>query len=618
MIRWRCAVPVVVCLLLSCFCCFGSGPKLSHARILDVTTDKARYSPGEAVCIEVTVAANRPASTHAVVRARFRHLEAPVPTEVSRPVTISGSGPQKVTLWWTPPAADYQGYFVDVRLIGAGGEEIDRSQTAVDVSSEWDRFPRYGYLAHYSLEEEANPEEWVAELNRFHIDGLEYYDFQNRHEQPLAGTVDKPENHWSDVAGRSIDRHVLLAFLASARRHNMVSMAYNSSYSAYTDAFTNGSGVKLQWATWDKPGGPRTLASAKSLDFPDGGSWKTHRLIFMDQNSRAWQNYLFGQMARLFRAYPFEGWHIDTFGDRGAYAYDGTYVDFVAGFRPFIDRAKKILGKRMVLNTVGTLGEEETAQSQADFVYSELWDQSETYSSIVTAADRVHKANPSAGLVFAAYLHRQVGRRADPARPLHFNTPSVLLADAAIFSAGASHIELGDGSRMLSRDYFPDDKAFLVSPELRSDLRHYYDFLTAYENILRDGVTPLPITVELAGLKSSADGAPNTVWCIGRWKGERVVVHLINLLGSSSDHWRDVGADRPDAPLLHQIGIRVYVSQNIISAGWATPDTDGGRFHELHFSNGSTAGGHYVELTVPSLKYWDAIVLKTSSTPAGM
>jgi dextranase len=598
-------------------CRIVCGQQPARARILDVATDKARYAPGETVAIEVTLGGD-PAAVVQVVQADlrigFRHLDERVGDDLSRPVTISGGHPQTLTVPWTPPSTDYQGYFVDVRLIAPSGREIDRSQTAVDVSSQWNRFPRYGYLAHYSINDGVKPEEWIAELNKFHIDGLEYYDFQYRHDRPLAGTIDKPAERWFDVAGRPIERSVLTAFLASARRRNMMSMAYNSSYSAYADAFTNHSGVQLEWATWNQPGGPRTLANAKSLDLP--ASWETSRLIFMNQNCPAWQNYLFGQMDALFRAYPFDGWHIDTFGDRSAYAYDGTYVDFVAGFQPFIDRASQTLGKRIVLNAVGTLGQEDAARSQADFVYSELWDQNETYNSILTAAERVHKANPSAGLVFAAYLHRRDGQHAKLSGTHDFNTSSVLLADAAIFAAGASHIELGDGARMLSSDYFPDDTAYIVSPKLHSALRHYYDFLTAHENILRDEVTAAEASAELTGVKTSTDGSPDAVWTICRQKGDRTVVHLINLLGSSSDRWRDIHADRPDAPLLRNVKVRIVASRNIVSASWATPDVDGGWVHTLRIPRKPASGSHTVDLIVPSLKYWDVIVLKSTSTAA--
>jgi len=599
------------------FFCFRTqmlAAPVSQVRIQDVSTDKARYVPGEPVSIRVVLQASGDSVRQSdTLRVTFLHLGEQVGPILSQRVRISGSNPSRAEIHWQPPRRDFTGYFVDVRLTDASGRDLDRSQTAVDVSSEWNRFPRYGYLAHYSRAEGSRPELWIDELNEFHIDGLQFYDFQNRHEQPLAGTIAHPEPRWLDIAGREIERDVLDKYLAAARQLNITTMAYNSAYSAFVDSFTNGSGVRLQWATWNTPGGPRTLDAAKSFNLPANGSWKTSRLIFMNESNTAWQNYLFGHMAQLFRVYPFDGWQIDTYGARGAYAYDGSYVNFVSGFRSFVDRASDTLHRRVVLNTVGTLGEEHTAQSKADFVYSELWDKNETYDSILTTADQVHKANPDAGLVFAAYLHRSDGKSPAQSTTRYFNTPSVLLADATISAAGASHIELGDGDRMLSSEYFPDDTKFLVSPELHGALRHYYDFLTAYENILRDHVTPLPLSVELNGLHSSADGAPNTVWYIGRKKGDRIIIHLINLLGSKSDRWRDMQADRPDAPLQQNLRIRVYMKKSVLSANWASPDQDGGSFHEIHGASGTDLGGHYVDLVIPMLKYWDVIVLKTSS-----
>jgi len=602
---WRC---VVLAVLLPLCCRCAQGQKRNGPAILDVYPDKARYDPHEDVVLEVSLAGSGTSGpVHAKLEASFWHLEAQVGA-IAQDVTLAGTNPVEVQMRWTPPAQDYSGYLVDVRLVGAGGEELGRSESAIDVSSQWNRFPRYGYLAHYSTEEGAEPQAWVDELNKFHINGLEYYDFEYEHNQPLAGTVNDPAPEWKDIAGRTISRDVLQEFLAAARRHNMMSMAYNSSYSAYANAFTDGSGVKLRWATWNEPTGPRTLASTKSLDLPAGRGWTTPRLVYMDQNSAAWQNYLFGQMEKLFRVYPFDGWHIDTFGVKGAYAWDGAYVNFVGGFGSFIDHAKEYLDKRVVLNTVNTWGQDETARSDADFVYSELWEDHETYASILDAAAQVHTANPKAGLVFAAYLQR-AEKEDDPPATKYFNTPGVLLADAAIFASGASHIELGDGSRMLSGEYFPADSKFAVTPELSRDLRHYYDFLTAYENVLRYEVTPAAATVTIADEPSSPYGVPNTIWTIARQKGDRTVVHLISLLGSSDPHWRDVEADRPEPPLLKNVKMRVAVDEEIDGAGWASPDADGGRYHALALTRGNEGGARYVEFVLPSLRYWDMVLL---------
>lgn len=587
----------------------GGGPGIT-----DVYTNKARYAPHESVTIFVQVKTDPAFANHSELKLSFWHVGERVGDEISRAADLARDN-GLISIEWTPPGDDFRGYLVCALLVSSSGETISTGYTAVDVSSQWDRFPRYGYLAHYSKDEGARPAEWIAELNKFHIDGLEYYDFENRHEQPLAGTVANPDAEWKDIAGRKVERSIVDGFLAEAHRYNMMSMAYNTSYCAYAEAFMNSAGVKLEWATWPKAGGPRTFEGAFALNLDGGDKWKTHRLVYMNQNLPAWQNYLFGQMAQLFRVYAFDGWQVDTFGTMGAYSYQGSYVDFILGFPSFVDNAHASLKKHIVLNTVNTFGQDGMARSAAAFVHSELWEDHETYSSIVDASEQVHVANPAKAMVFAAYLQRQETRKEGPPTN-YFNPPSVLLADATIFASGAGHIELGDGSRMLSSEYFPDDTRFTVSPGLSSQLRHYYDFLTAYENVLSYQVAVAPATVSVAGQPSSANGVPNTIWALARQKDGHTIIHLINLLGSSDAHWRDIHADRPDAPLLTQLTVRIHADEDIGRAGWASPDVDGGMFHPLAMTRGRDGDERYVELVLPSLKYWDMILLDDRAMPS--
>lgn len=578
--------------------------------ISDVYTDKARYAPNEEVHVFVVL---RNSETDLQipglrVSVTFWHLGELVGKAVSRTVDVSGREPIRIMIPWTPPARDFCGYFVEVRLITRDGNIIARSQTAADVSSDWKRFPRYGYLAHYSKGEGAIPSEWIAALNEFHIDGLEFYDFEDRHEHPLAGSVAHPDPAWKSIGGHEVDRAIVDGFLRYAHQYNMMSMAYNTSYCAYASAFDNRS-VNLRWATWSTPRGPRTLQTAMSLDLNGGAGWKTDRLVYMDQNSPEWQRYLFRQMRDLFQVYPFDGWHIDTFGTPGAYAYDGSYVNFIGGLPSFVDRAKMALDKRIVVNTVNTWGQAAVAHSRADFVYSELWEDHETYIDILAAAAQVHAANPREGLVFAAYLQRQKEEETGVKKDQEFNAPGVLLADAAMFASGASHIELGDGVRMLSSEYFPADTRLTISPELYSSLRHYYDFLTAYENLLFYEVAPAPAVVSVTGQIVSPYGVPNTIWAIARQKDGKTIVHLINLLGSDDPHWRDVKGNRPEPPLLAGLRVRVQMDGAITRAGWASPDVDGGKFHSVAVRRGEDRGERYVEVVLPSLKYWDMLVL---------
>ena len=231
-------------------------------------------------------------------------------------------------------------------------------------------------------------------------------------------------------------------------------------------------------------------------------------------------------MEEFFAVFPFDGWHVDTFGEKGAFAYDGSPVDYIAGFRPYIDQASSFLHKPVVFNAVNTFGQERIALSKAEFVYSELWKDHETYASILEAAEQIHIANPADGVVFAAYLHRHDGDGSNKSSAAPLNKPAVLLTDAAIFASGAAHIELGDGRRKLSSEYFPADTHFSAPPDLYQALRHYYDFLTAYENYLRGDVSPEAAEIRIVDRKVSTLAVPNTIWTIARRADKTAVVHL--------------------------------------------------------------------------------------------
>lgn len=572
----------------------------------DVYPDKSRYAPNEPVKLQIELEGTPSAGQ--VIVATISDLDRKEGS--CGPTTLNSQTPSLLSIFCSVPATDFRGYLVSVELRSVKGKVLSSRTTALDISSDWKRFPRYGYLAHYNEEEGANPAGWISDLNRFHIDGLQFYDFQYRHDRPLAGSVQRPASTWKDIAGRTIDGRIVSSFIQQAHAHNMMAMAYNASYSAYEDVFTRPKPLPLQWATWTTAEGPRTAQTAKNLPMHIPGG-ETSKLFYMNQNSTGWQHYLFGQMNILFEVYPFDGWHIDTFGDKGGYAYDRSRVNYVTGSKLYIDRAHADLDKRILFNTVNTWGQDKIANSAADFVYSELWEDHETFASIIGSAEQVHVANPEKAYVIAAYLHRNEAKDGRRPQSHEFNPPSVLLTDATIFASGAAHIELGDGNRMLSSEYFPADTKLAVSPELRKSLRHYYDFLTAYEVYLRDRLTPAEVSVSIEGEPVDALGVPNTLWSIARQHDHVTVVHLINLLGSDDPHWRDISISRPDAPQLKELRLRLTLPKRVRAIGWASPDVNGGQFHQLTFTRGAGATNDEVELTLPTLHYWDTLFLET-------
>jgi len=596
-------------LFLSCLLCLpASFLYAAGIRLIDAYPDKARYAPSEPVNLVVELE-GKPEANEQLTAAVWQLAQKVGQCDA---VNIGPDSNMIQNLHCSVPNQDFRGYLVTVQLVGAVGHVLEERQTAIDVSSDWKRFPRYGYLAHYNAGEGTDPQSWIAELNRFHINGLQFYDFQYRHDRPLAGTVAQPAASWKDIAGRPVDGAIVTDLIAQAHRYNMMAMAYNASYSSYDDAFTKSKdSLPLKWAIFTTPNGPRTAASARSLELHPSGGWSTNRLFYMNLNDAGWQQYLFAQMHELFEVYPFDGWHVDTFGDKGGYAFNGAPVSYIDGFRSFIDNASSTLQKRIVFNAVGTLGQERIAQSAAEFVYSELWEDQETFAGILTTSEQVHFANPKDGFVIAAYLHKAPEVGPIPTNK-EFNLPSVLLADAAIFASGADHIELGDGNRMLSREYFPDDKRLAISPELHEALRHYYDFLTAYESYLRNYREACNVQVKIANQMSNPLAVPNTIWTIARRTEGATVIHLINLLGSNDPHWRDVMMTRPVPPSLENVQVQIAIPGDVTSVGWASPDHEGGQFHAIPFQAYKVGSDTSLEFTLPNLQYWDAVFIQNN------
>jgi dextranase len=571
----------------------------STLQITEITFDKARYAPGEIARLDISIDNRAEAERSGLVTVTLEDRGRVVTSKEVR-VRIRSKAWQTVNVAFRAPRPDFQGYRVEVHLRDLQGRQLAEACSALDVSSNWSRFPRYGYVSHFG--EDVPVAQWMTQLNRYHINGLQFYDVLYEHHLPL-----KPGNpsEWSDVANRVIHRNIVDALLESAKRHNMTSMVYNASYAAFADAFTDGSGVQLQWAAWPDAMSPRTADNVKSFPLPKG--WATSRLLYMNQQSGAWRKYLFARMAELFQVFPYDGWQIDTYGDAGAWDWNGKPIDYTAGFPGFANAARDALQRKVVLNTVSGAGAVAMAGSDADFVYSELWPEDHaTYGSISTFADEIHEAHPGRAIVFAAYLHSALAAklREHGSRTV-FNAPGVLLADAVIFSSGAAHIELGDGDRMLSRPYFPDDTAITISYELRRQLLSYYDFQVAYENYLRGDVVRDDFPVRLDGVRQTETAQPGAVWVIKRKNARCSMLHLINFSGMKSDQWQDDEANYSVPPALHDIGVHVELA-GALTAGWVSPDVDGGQWHPMTLRRASKESW---DITIPVLHYWTMIII---------
>lgn len=490
---------------------------------------------------------------------------------------------------WLAPDRDFQGYLIIISMIDAD-IVIDRIATAVDVSSDWRRFPRYGFLSDYSYLSQSSVDETIAQLNRFHINGIQFYDWQYKHHLPLKGTPSNPAGTWPDIANRTNYFATIKQYIDTGHRYGMKAMAYNLLYGSYEDAEADG--APTQWRLFKD-----TFHSNPDYhDLPD--SWASD-IYLMDPSNAAWRNYIFNKMADVFKALPFDGWHIDQLGDRGTlYNYSGQEVHLEQTFLMFIEQAKDSIGVSLVMNAVNQYGQQGIAQSPVDFLYTEVWWPNEHYADLVSIIlNNCSYSKNKLATVLAAYVNRALSSQSG-----YFNPPAVLLTDAVIFAGGGSHFELGE--HMLSHEYFPNNN-LKMSDDLKKQLVYYYDFLVAYQNLLRDGGEFNQVYLKSKNSVYIRNfPQKGSIWNFSKLKDDRQIFHLINFTDVISLNWRDDAGGQPEPDTLKNIPI-FFTTQKEVKALWlATPDFNCGSVQNLEFSQ----SGDSVHFEIPDLKYWDMIV----------
>lgn len=553
---------------------------------VNLSTDKACYKPGETVTFTAD-------ALPAGAKIRYRTLNKVVSEQAS-------AG----TSWtWTAPSTDYTGYLADVYRTKEDGTEVILGTIAVDVSSDWTRFPRYGFVATFDASKKADGviEQEMDFLNRCHINGVQFQDWHNKHHWPLGGTREQPAEMYKDIANRDVYTEVVKKYIAAQHRLGMKSMFYNLCFGALEDAATDG--VKEEWYIFKNTG----HTDKDTHDLPS--SWKSN-IFLLDPANPEWQAYLAQRNDDVYANFDFDGYQIDQLGNRGdRYDYQGNKVNLPKSYVSFIEAMKrKHPSKRLVMNAVSSYGASLIAGTgKVDFLYNEVWEDESEFKdlhTIIKANDQYSKH--TLPTVFAAYMNYEKAGRGSG----EFNTPGVLLTDAVMFALGASHLELGD--HMLCREYFPNT-ALQMNDALKTAIIRYYDFLTAYQNLLREKDTEAEITVSLsctdAARNLSLNAWPpqkNAVTTYAKNVNSKQVIHLLNFLKADNLSWRDLNGTMPEPRLLSEIPLKLKVSGKVNKVWVASPDFHAGASQELAFEQKDGA----VTFELPFLKYWTMIVIE--------
>lgn len=522
-------------------------------QLIDLYPLQGTFKPGQITAFRMIVYA-QDAQT-AEIRLHIYHLERLVDT-VSLSLALT-SGQQALQLSWLPSQDACHGYGVHAELLNENGQIVDTEATAFDVLEDWTSFPRYGFLSDFSPGR-LDIDETVEKLLRFHTNGLQFYDWQYRHDSLLS-----PTETYVDPLGRALSLATVRDFIAAAHKYGMAAMPYLAVYAASLPFWRE----HAQWALYDEQGQPMAF-----MDF----------LGLMDPTvERPWSVHLINECAAILAALPFDGLHVDQYGDpKEAFDVHGDAVDIPEAFSQFIHSLRSAYPEEAIaLNAVGNWPIEALAAAPQDFVYIEVWPPKTHYLDLVEIVLNARKLSGDKAVVIALYLTAQ----------RHAN---IRLANALIYSCGGARIELGEGDRLLADPYFPNHQA--VPPELSRDLQRYSDFAVRYQELIGPGV----------GMGESwVAGLPDGIWQTARKSPDRAAFSLVNLIGVEDKEW---DKDHTEPVIQHNLLAKIAIDQPVRQLWWASPDSQDLKLHPLSWQTAAD----YIEVTIPELLYWGLLVFE--------
>lgn len=595
---------------------------------VELTTDKVRYEP------ESTVRFTSKYLLPDNAKVRYLHGNTVIKTDEIG---------EKQSWSWKVPAQNFTGYLAEI-YVTDGIAEQTLATIGIDVSTEWGRFPRYGFVSHYGSDKTVEQvKKEVDMLNRYHMTGIQFYDWQWQHHK----LIPEGASQWKDVGLRDVFKSSIENYITKLHEVGSKCMFYDLLYGVTgnivdgkpdTPANLDGKdGISSDWGWIDLHANDKGGYDLHQVQYPLG-SWPS--IYVMNPGNQDWVNYLSKEIKKVYQHLKFDGYHIDQLGrQREAYyvnlqskTEDGQKVytggdrrdthDFEGYYANFINRMKSdSKDKSLVMNAVSNFGGSKiVGTNNVEFGYNEMWSADDylwNYRKIIQDNRRNNGKN-TFNTVFAAYQHCRNGKEGQ------FRTSSALFGNATIFALGGSRIELS-GDHMLYTEYFPDNKRNMSS-KLQKSIIHYYDFLVAYENYLRDGNAETSVNMTMEGVNVAAwdfsepdptkekaedqtiGPKPYSVNTYSTMKGNVTAIQLLNYSNFSRDNFniRDIKETMPEPNVLLNKKIILDDAAPVARIWVASPDCFGGAPQEVVF----TQNNGKVIFTLPSLEYWTMVVVE--------
>ncbi len=499
--------------------------------INSITPSKAFFRPGELIELLLDISSDKAEDVY--LDLVIRHLDEN-PFTARKQVSLNGTQ-QKETLHWQAPAGK-AGYYVLVNLLDSRGMQQASGRTAFDVLDKWTDYPRYGFMADFSRNR-LDAAKTLSGLLHFHINGLQFYDWQYRHDQLLA-----PETDYIDPLGREMSLDTINSLVITAAKLGMASTAYLAVYAASARFWRE----NAESALYDKDG--KTIPFGEDflgLMNPAPGS--------------PWREHLLQECSKLLEAVPFSGLQIDQYGEpRQVWDAQGKPVDLPAAFSDFIRSARsEYPEKTLVFNAVSNWPIETLAAAPLDLVYIEIWPPDIHYSDAARIVMNAVKLSCGKPVVIAIYIPAD--------RP-----ENVMQMNAVIAACGGTRIELGEDNRLLTDPYFP--KHQLIPAALNQQLSDHYDYLVRYGEWFQ-GYNQQPdehIAWADGILSPDFVNIIEDVWTAARKHTGFTVIHMVNFTGVSKDNRWDESHAAP-APL-SAVSVAIKYSKKPSTVLWASPE----------------------------------------------
>ncbi|MGT2930061.1 glycoside hydrolase family 66 protein [Streptococcus dentasini] len=635
--------------------------------ITDLSSDKASYRPGQDVNLSVDFTNTTDTAQDITVYADVYYLENKIGSYKFTKNLAAGDSYAMQAGDLKIPASQFEndrGYLVKIKVVDSQNNTLGEINRAIAYETDWTKFPRYGVVGGSQDSENGvlaqDAERYRAALEKMknmNINSYFFYDVYKSATAPFPSDDQVFEQMWTSWAPHpKIDTKVIKDIVNQLHDGGAVAMLYNMILAENANEAPVLDNAEVEYAY----NANDTEFSGRKGEVMSYAPASQH---YYNPKSSRWQELIAQRMGEAMKNGGFDGWQGDTIGDNQIYDYsnkdsadDSKKFWMTEGYAEFLRAIKeKLPNYYLTVNDVNGEQIQRLKDGNQDVIYNEIWPfgggsayldgRSQTeYGDLKARIDQV-RSETGKSLIVGAYMtgDEKEGARndAEAGRPLQ--TDAVLLTTASIAAAGGYHMSLaalansqnddGQGIGVLQNAYYPN-QALKTSSELTRKNNDYQQFITAYENILRDGIENDNAIVNTYNsdnnlLSTDIKGLNgHQVWTYGKKGNNFRTVQMINLMGINSDWKNEDGTAAKKTPdeqtnltVRYNLGdVSMEEAQRMANQTYLVSPDDWSKSNMQKVSASVETdenGEPVLVINVPKLTLWNVIYISSAQqTPA--